>query len=142
MHYQTDFPPEQLRQCLMDDIGTAAVAVIGGAGATGAFDYFRQTNEFYYLNAARLHYYYAANRKPSNLPPNERTYTCHDFQTYGENDGPSIPRFELTGHHFSLWNAQDPRFQTLQGSEVPRINTLIQNDLNESTGNSGNETVF
>ena len=101
--------------------------------------YHNTTNEFYYLNAARLHYYYAANRKPSNLPPNERTYTCHDFQTYGENDGPSIPRFELTGHHFSLWNAQDPRFQTLQGSEVPRINTLIQNDLNESTGNSGNE---
>ena len=42
MHFQTDFPPEQLqqrRQRLMDDIGTDAVAVIGGAGATGAFDY-------------------------------------------------------------------------------------------------------
>ena len=50
MHYQTDFPPEQLqqrRQRVMDDIGTAAMAVIGGAGATCAFDYFRQTNEFY-----------------------------------------------------------------------------------------------
>ena len=101
--------------------------------------YQNTTNEFYYLNAARLHYYYAANRKPSNLPPNERTYTCHDFQTYGENDGPSIPRFELMSHHFSLWNSQDPRFQTLQGSESPRINTLIQNDLNELAGTSGNE---
>ena len=101
--------------------------------------YQNTTNEFYYLNAARLHYYYAANRKPSNLPPNERTYTCHDFQTYGENDGPSIPRFELMSHHMSLWNAQDPRFQTLQGSESPKINTLIQNDLNELAGTSGNE---
>ena len=58
MHYQTDFPPEQLRQCLMDDIGTAAVAVIGGAGATGAFDYFRQTNEFYYLTAIEVPHAY------------------------------------------------------------------------------------
>ena len=54
MHYQTVFPPEQLQQRLMDDIGTAALAVIGGAGATGAFDYFRQTNEFYYLTSIEV----------------------------------------------------------------------------------------
>ena len=43
------------------------------------------------------------------------------------------------GHHFSLWNSQDPRFQTLEGTESPKINTLIQNDLNEMAGTSGNE---
>jgi len=101
--------------------------------------YSNTTNEFYFMNAARLHFYYSANRKPSNLPPNETTYTCHDFQTYGENDGPSLPRFELMSHHFSLWNAQDPRFQTLEGSSNPKINSLIQNDLNTLAGTSGNE---
>ena len=92
--------------------------------------YSNTTNEFYFQNAARVHFYYSANRRPSNLSPGETTYTCHDFQLYGENDGPGLPRFELMSHHFSLWNAQDPRFQTLQGSESPKINTLIQNDLN------------
>ena len=61
MHYQTDFPPEQLQQRrrrLMDEIGAAAMAVIGGAGATGAFDYFRQTNEFYYLTGIEVPHAY------------------------------------------------------------------------------------
>jgi Xaa-Pro aminopeptidase len=61
MHFQTDFPPEQLqqrRQRVMDDIGTDAMAVIGGAGATGAFDYFRQTNEFYYLTGIEVPHAY------------------------------------------------------------------------------------
>ncbi|MDC0254738.1 hypothetical protein OAK75_07565 [Bacteriovoracales bacterium] len=101
--------------------------------------YSNTTNEFYYQNAARVHFYYSANRRPSNLSPGETTYTCHDFQLYGENDGPGLPRFELMSHHFSLWNAQDPRFQSLEGSESPKINSLIQNDLNELTGSTGNE---
>lgn len=51
-HYQTDFPPQEFearRQQLFDCIGSKAVAVVAGAPASGAFDLFRQTNEFYYL---------------------------------------------------------------------------------------------
>lgn len=51
-HYQTDFPPEEFearRQRVFDAIGKGAAAVVAGGAATGAFDLFRQTNEFYYL---------------------------------------------------------------------------------------------
>lgn len=61
MYYQKDFPPEefrQRRQAIMDRIGERAIAVIGGAGSTGAFDYFRQTNEFYYLTGIEVPHAY------------------------------------------------------------------------------------
>jgi Xaa-Pro aminopeptidase len=51
-HHQTDFPPQEFearRQQVFDCIGSRAVAVVAGAPATGAFDLFRQANEFYYL---------------------------------------------------------------------------------------------
>src|SRR5579871_1662349 len=51
LHYQTDFPPiefERRREQIFQQIGHAT-AVIKGGSATGAFDLFRQTNEFYYL---------------------------------------------------------------------------------------------
>ena len=50
-HYQTDFPSgefERRREHIFRDIGDAKAVIAGGA-ATGAFDRFRQTNEFYYL---------------------------------------------------------------------------------------------
>jgi len=52
MHYQTHFPPTefaQRRAQIFHAIGNQAVAVLPGAAATGAFDLFRQTNDFYYL---------------------------------------------------------------------------------------------
>ena len=51
-HFQTDFPPAEFelrRQQVFDCIGSRAVAVVAGGPASGAFDLFRQTNEFYYL---------------------------------------------------------------------------------------------
>lgn len=50
-HYQTDFPPlefELRRQQVFAQIGKAK-AIVAGGPSTGAFDLFRQTNEFYYL---------------------------------------------------------------------------------------------
>ncbi|RLS45814.1 MAG: aminopeptidase P family protein [Planctomycetota bacterium] len=51
-HFQMDFPPAEFelrRQRVFDAIGKQGVAVIAGGAATGAFDLFRQTNEFHYL---------------------------------------------------------------------------------------------
>ncbi len=51
-YFQTTFPPGEFRArraAVMEQIGAQAVAVIAGAAATGAFDRFRQTNEFFYL---------------------------------------------------------------------------------------------
>lgn len=51
LHYQTDFPHgefERRRELIFQDIGRSK-AVIAGGTVTGAFDVFRQTNEFYYL---------------------------------------------------------------------------------------------
>ena len=50
-YYQTVFPLDEFdsrRNKVYDAIGKS-VAVVQGASATGAFDLFRQTNEFYYL---------------------------------------------------------------------------------------------
>lgn len=50
-HYQMDFPPgefERRREQICREIGDAK-AVVAGGSASGAFDRFRQTNEFYYL---------------------------------------------------------------------------------------------
>ncbi|MDB5343099.1 MAG: peptidase [Schlesneria sp.] len=50
-YYQTDFPAaefERRREQIFQQIGSGK-AVIAGGGASGAFDVFRQTNEFYYL---------------------------------------------------------------------------------------------
>lgn len=52
LHYQTDFSASELagrRHHLLESIGDRAVAVLQGLPATGAFDLFRQHNDFYYL---------------------------------------------------------------------------------------------
>ena len=49
---QEDFSAEEFRRRrdqVFGVIGAEAVAVLTGAAVTGAFDIFRQTNEFYYL---------------------------------------------------------------------------------------------
>lgn len=51
LHYQTDFPHgefERRREVIFQEIGRSKAVIAGGA-VTGAFDVFRQTNEFYYL---------------------------------------------------------------------------------------------
>lgn len=51
-YFQTAFSPEEFagrRSEILRVIGKDSVAVLAGAPATGAFDRFRQTNDFYYL---------------------------------------------------------------------------------------------
>ncbi len=59
-HYQTDFPPaefERRRERVCQEIGDAK-AVVAGGPATGAFDLFRQSNEFYYLCGVEVPHVY------------------------------------------------------------------------------------
>lgn len=42
------------RAALLESIGRGAVAVLQGAGPTGGFDLFRQTNDFYYLSGIEV----------------------------------------------------------------------------------------
>lgn len=61
MYYQTDFSPEEFqrrRRAITEKIGSQAIAVLSGFGATGAFDYFRQSNEFYYLTGVEVPHAY------------------------------------------------------------------------------------
>jgi Xaa-Pro aminopeptidase len=52
-YFQPDFPVEEFaarRRRVAEEIGPGSAAVLRGGIATGAFDIFRQTNEFYYLS--------------------------------------------------------------------------------------------
>ena len=56
-YLQGDFSGEEFRgrrERLLEMIGGEAVAVLAGAAATGAFDMFRQTNDFYYLTGVEV----------------------------------------------------------------------------------------
>lgn len=60
-YFQSAFPVSEFRErraALMRRIGDQAVAVIAGAPGTGAFDYFRQTNEFFYLSGVEVPHAY------------------------------------------------------------------------------------
>lgn len=52
-HYQADFPPDEFKarwERIYDRIGSGAIAVVQGVGATPGFIFPRQNNEFYYLS--------------------------------------------------------------------------------------------
>jgi Xaa-Pro aminopeptidase len=55
--FQTDFSAREFaarRQRVAQKVGAGAVAVLRGGTSTGAFDIFRQTNEFYYLSGVEV----------------------------------------------------------------------------------------
>jgi Xaa-Pro aminopeptidase len=90
MYYQTDFPPEEFqnrRRTIADRIGASAVAVIGGAGATGAFDYFRQTNELYYLSGVEVPHAYLQIDGETNR---STLYLPHHDPKHERSEGPQL----------------------------------------------------
>jgi Xaa-Pro aminopeptidase len=59
--FQKDFPPAEFaerRARVAEAIGPGAVAVLAGFGETGAFDLFRQSNDFYYLSGVEVPHAY------------------------------------------------------------------------------------
>jgi Xaa-Pro aminopeptidase len=90
MYYQTDFSPEefqQRRRAIADRIGASAVAMIGGAGATGAFDYFRQTNEFYYLSGVEVPHAYL---QIDGATGRSTLYLPHHDPKHERSEGPQL----------------------------------------------------
>ena len=76
-YFQTDFPAEEFiarRAKIAQAIGPHAVAVLRGAIATGAFDVFRQDNDFYYFSGVEVPHAYLSieggtGRSRLYLPP-------------------------------------------------------------------------
>lgn len=59
--YQAVFPAEEFaarRRAISESIGADACAVLQGGDSTGAFDRFRQTNEFFYLTGVEVPHAY------------------------------------------------------------------------------------
>src|SRR5215203_1244063 len=62
-YFQRDFPPAEFasrRAAVAAAIGSGAKAVLQGFGESGAFDVFRQSNEFYYLCGVEVPHAYLA----------------------------------------------------------------------------------
>ena len=81
VHFQNDFDAAEFsRRCqhVMDSIGDA-VAVLQGSPATGAFDLFRQHNDFYYLCGVEVPHAYLlidakARKTTLYLPPRDEKH--------------------------------------------------------------------
>ena len=100
-YYQRDFSAGELasrRGRIAAEIGEEAVAVVAGAHGTGAFDLFRQTNEFYYLTGVEVPHAYLLIRGGAStlyLPAHD----AHHERSEGpilHADAPELVR-ELTG---------------------------------------------
>ena len=102
-HYQNDFTPAEFagrRASVFDSIGNKAVAVLQGAEATGAFDIFRQTNEFYYLCGVEVPHAYllldGRSRKTTlYLPPHDPRHERSEGPSLNADDAATAMR--LTG---------------------------------------------
>jgi Xaa-Pro aminopeptidase len=102
-YYQTDFAPAEFaarRASVFDAVGHKAVAVLQGAEATGAFDIFRQTNEFYYLCGVEVPHSYllldGRNRQTTlYLPPHDPRHERSEGPSLNADDAATATR--LTG---------------------------------------------
>ncbi|HEY1068322.1 MAG TPA: aminopeptidase P N-terminal domain-containing protein, partial [Pirellulales bacterium] len=89
-NYQKDFPIDEFRvrrEKIMDRIGPHGVAVLAGLGSTGAFDFFRQSNEFYYLTGVEVPHAYLlidGKQRRSTL------YLPHHDAKHERSDGPQL----------------------------------------------------
>ncbi len=69
------------------------------------------TNQNYFYETLRTHYYYASGSFPNILPPGVyQQIFCHDYLSDGLNDKQSYSRLEYIPDHLALWDQNDPRF--------------------------------
>ncbi|MCK5074294.1 MAG: hypothetical protein KAQ98_12765 [Bacteriovoracaceae bacterium] len=101
------------------------------------------TGDNYYLDMARIHYYFPSNTMPPSLPPGNTFLFCHDINTYGENDGPLFPRLELVPNALALWDKTDVRlYDTNPQNSVLDINDIIKDRLLDEYNVSSTISIF
>ncbi|MBS0201911.1 MAG: aminopeptidase P N-terminal domain-containing protein [Planctomycetes bacterium] len=119
-HFQTDFPTsefERRRERLFGEIGGAR-AVIAGGPATGAFDRFRQTNDFYYLCGVEVPHAYL-------LLDGKMRWTI----LYLPRRDPKLERSEGT----QLNSSDADRVRQITGVDEVKPLEALTNDLRETT---------
>ena len=93
LYFQDDFPAEEFtarRRRVADAIGSG-VAVIAGARASGSFEIFRQTNDFYYLCGVEVPHAYlridgASGKATLYLPPRDPKHEKSEGATLNAGD--------------------------------------------------------
>ena len=97
-YYQTDFPASEFcdrRSRIYQAIGPDAIAVLRGMPASGAFDLFRQHNDFYYLCGLEVpHAYLLLDGRTQQttlyLPPRDPHHERSEGRTLSTDDGPAL----------------------------------------------------
>src|SRR5688572_28182552 len=101
--YQRDFRPAEFatrRARVAAEIGAGTVALLAGLGETGAFDLFRQSNEFYYLSGVEVPHAYlridgGTGRTTLYLPPRDAKHEHSEGAQLNADHGDIVQR--LTG---------------------------------------------
>ena len=109
-HYQTDFPASEFRERrnhVYEAIGPDAVAVLRGMPASGAFDLFRQHNDFYYLCGLEVPHAYLLldGRKQEStlyLPSRDPHHERSEGRTLAVEDAPELCRLSGVEHVHAL----------------------------------------
>lgn len=101
-----------------------------------------QGNNNSFLNAARVHYFFASNATPPPMPANNTFDICHDVNTYGVIDSPLYPRLEVIPQHMALWDYSDIRFADADSDGNPDINKIIQDRLESEYGETRTIGLF
>ena len=86
------------------------------------------SDEIYYENAFRMHFYFQPRTPPTPVSAGARNLICHDIfnPLYGETDNELYPRFEQTPGVFTLWDNTDPRFYDNDGNGIADVNDMIR----------------
>lgn len=88
-----------------------------------------------FINAVRLHFYFAANKLPAILAPDTLNIICHDpFPPQTPDDNPLYPRLELVPQHFSVWDESDVRMFDTDSNSSADINDIIKQKLLDEHG--------
>jgi len=86
-------------------------------------------NDFAYLNAARMHFFFASNSKPPAVPASETGFFCHDIILHGSVDSSLFDRLELIPTHFLVWDQSDIRFYDQDSTNKLDVNEIIERRL-------------
>ena len=105
-YYQTDFPASEFcdrRSRVYDAMGQDAIGVLRGMPASGAFDLFRQHNDFYYLCGLEVPHAYLlldgrTRQTTLYLPPRDPHHERSEGRTLSADDAPALCQLSGVDH--------------------------------------------